>query len=67
MVIDQLSQLLSAGQQAGAWDLPDARAAALILFDGMHGVVDDAIAAGRLDPEPLCSTLEQMLGRMLVR
>ncbi len=67
MVIDQLAALLDAGQKAGAWNLPDTRAAAFILFDGMHGVVDDAIASARLDPEPLCEILEDMLGRMLTR
>ncbi len=67
MVIGQLAALLEAGQEAGAWNLPNARAAALVLFDGMHGVVDDAIAAGQLDPAPLCGMLEQMLGRILVR
>ncbi len=32
---------------------PDASAMALILFDGMRGGLDDAIASGRRDPEPL--------------
>jgi hypothetical protein len=44
---------------------PQARAAALILFDGMHGVVDDAIAGGARDPRPLCRLLESMFVRML--
>lgn len=65
MVIGQIAALLEKGMAAGAWSLPDARVTALILFDGMHGVVDDAIAAGRRDPEPLYSVLEEMLGRIL--
>ncbi|MBN9056560.1 MAG: TetR/AcrR family transcriptional regulator [Rhizobiales bacterium] len=64
-VIDQLAGILSDGMQAGAWSLPDARAAAIVLFDGMHGVVDDAIAAGRRDPAPLCRLLRQLFGRIL--
>jgi AcrR family transcriptional regulator len=67
IVIEQIAALLRAGMDAGAWDLPDARTAALILFDGMHGVVDDAIAAGKLDPQPLCDLLGDMLGRLLER
>lgn len=64
-VIAQLDALLRAGAEAGAWTLPDSRAVALILFDGMHGVVDDAIAAGKLDPEPLWRLLSAMFSRML--
>lgn len=64
-VIAALAALLEAGREAGIWAFPDARAAALILFDGMHGVVDDAIAAGRHDPEPLCALLTGLFARML--
>jgi AcrR family transcriptional regulator len=64
-VIAQLDALLREGIEADAWSLPDSRAVALILFDGMHGVVDDAIAAGRLDPEPLWRLLSEMFSRML--
>lgn len=64
-VIGQLTEILMTGMAAQAWSLPDARATALVLFDGMHGVVDEAIAARRLDPEPLCDLLELLLGRLL--
>ena len=42
IVIDDLSELLSAGAAAAAWSLDDARFTAVFLFSGMHGVVDDA-------------------------
>ncbi|PLP60950.1 TetR family transcriptional regulator [Mesorhizobium loti] len=64
-VIAQLVALLEAGQAAGAWSLPDTRMTALILFDGMHGVVDDAIARESRDPQPLCDILLQLFSRML--
>ena len=64
-VIDQLVRLLEAGGAAGIWTFPTARAAALIMFDGMHAVVDEAIEAGQRDPQPLCALLEAMFGRML--
>lgn len=64
-VLSQLTSLLEEGRQAGVWVFPQARAAALILFDGMHGVVDDAIAGGARDPRPLCRLLESMFVRML--
>ncbi len=67
LVLAPLEALLGAGRDAGCWSFPDARSAALVVFDGMHGVVDDAIAAGQHDPEPLCAGLETMFARMLAR
>lgn len=65
VVIAQLVALLEAGQAAGVWTMPDARMTALILFDGMHGVVDDAIAREIRDPQPLCDILLELFSRML--
>jgi AcrR family transcriptional regulator len=66
-VIAQLAALFEAGQRAGSWQLLDARAAALIVFDGMHGVVDDAIGSGQRDPQPLVKLLTETFLRMLRR
>ncbi|CAM5607918.1 hypothetical protein MAUB1S_10309 [Mycolicibacterium aubagnense] len=65
VVIAQLVALLEAGQSAGVWSMPDARMTAFILFDGMHGVVDDAIAREIRDPQPLCNILLELFSRML--
>lgn len=65
VVIAQLVALLEAGEAAGAWSVPDIRMTALVLFDGMHGVVDDAIARGSRDPQPLCDILLELFSRML--
>jgi AcrR family transcriptional regulator len=65
VVIAQLVALLEAGQAAGVWTMPDTRMTALILFDGMHGVVDDAIARESPDPQPLCDILLELFSRML--
>ena len=46
-VIDQLAKLLGQGAAAGAWKVDDARLSAVILFNALHGVADDAVAAGR--------------------
>lgn len=64
-VIAQLTTLLDEGGQAGAWQVPDKRAVALVLFDGMHGVVDDAIASGRLEAEALVRLLGDLFSRLL--
>lgn len=42
VVITYLTEILRDGQSAGAWKLDDPRAAAVFLFSGIHGVVDDA-------------------------
>ena len=42
LIIDHLTGLLSAGLGDGAWAIDDCRFAAVFLFSGMHGVVDDA-------------------------
>lgn len=64
-VIAQVVGVLEDGRTAGVWAFPNARSAALIVFDGMHAVVDDAIVAGIRDPEPPCRLLEEMFTRML--
>jgi len=64
-VIAQIVALLEDGRKAGVWAFPDARSAALIVFDGMHAVVDDAIVSGTRDPGPPCRLLEEMFTRML--
>jgi AcrR family transcriptional regulator len=54
LIIDHLTGLLNAGNEAGAWPIDDARFTAVFLFSGVHGIVDDAyvkekrIARGRL-------------------
>ena len=65
IVIAQLSELLAEGMKAGAWMLSDVRAAAIVIFDGMHGVVDDAIEADARDPEPIYGRLSVLFSRML--
>lgn len=64
-VIAQLAALLEEGEKADVWRIPDSRAVALIVFDGMHGVVDDAIASGRRDSEPLVRLLASLFTRLL--
>lgn len=64
-VISQFVAQLEEGGRAGAWQVADSRAVALIVFDGMHTVVDDAIATGWRDPEPLIHLLVGLFARLL--
>lgn len=64
-VVDQVEAVLAAGIQAGAWTVDDPRLVATILFDGMHGAVDDAIVAGDVDRPELARKLSTLFLRML--
>jgi AcrR family transcriptional regulator len=46
-VITQLVGLLRQGDAAGFWDVEDATLTAVILFNALHGVADDAVAMGQ--------------------
>ena len=48
-VLDQLLGILEGGRAAGAWALPQPRITALLMYSGVHGVTDDAIAAQLTD------------------
>ncbi|QSI29947.1 TetR family transcriptional regulator [Variovorax sp. RKNM96] len=45
-VITQLVGLLKHGDAAGVWEVEDATLTAVILFNALHGVADDAVAMG---------------------
>jgi AcrR family transcriptional regulator len=61
IVIDHLIGLLEAGVDAGAWSIDDPRFAAVFLFSGLHGVVDDAyIKEKRVNRSRLVERLERL-------
>jgi AcrR family transcriptional regulator len=43
IVIDHLAELLEAGVRARTWSIDDPRFAAVFLFSGIHGAIDDAV------------------------
>jgi AcrR family transcriptional regulator len=45
-VVTQLVALLKRGDAAGVWEVEDATLTAVILFNALHGVADDAVAKG---------------------
>jgi AcrR family transcriptional regulator len=45
-VVDDLAGLLAAGNAAGAWSVDDPRFTAVLLFNAVHGAVDDAVVGG---------------------
>jgi AcrR family transcriptional regulator len=66
VVIDHLTALLEAGRSAGAWSIADARFTAVLLFSGLHGVVDDAYTKEKpVDRAQLVARLEQVFLRMV--
>jgi AcrR family transcriptional regulator len=64
IVIDNLSELLQGGMDAGAWQIDDARFTAVFLFSGLHAVVDDAYTKEkRLNRSRLAQRLERLCSR----
>ena len=47
ILITHLAEMLQKGAEAKAWSIDDARSAAVFLFSGIHGVVDDAYSKER--------------------
>ncbi|CAB3923510.1 TetR/AcrR family transcriptional regulator [Achromobacter ruhlandii] len=56
-VLAQAEAMLRAGQQAGCWRLAQPALTAILLYHGMHGAVDDAIARGAADADALAASL----------
>jgi len=54
-ILEQLLGILEGGRAADVWALPQPRITALLIYSGVHGVTDDAIAA-RLED---CSAFSQ--------
>lgn len=64
IVIDHLAELLAAGVVARAWSVDDTRFAAVFMFSGLHGVVDDAYSKERrVDRRRLIQRLERLCFR----
>jgi len=64
VIIDHLYELLQAGVDVGAWSLDDARFTAVFLFNGLHGVVDDAhTREKRINRARLAHRLERLCFR----
>lgn len=45
-IVRHLAALLADGAAAGVWDVEDDVATAVVIFHGLHGVVDEAIVTG---------------------
>lgn len=56
-VLAQAEAMLRAGQQSGCWRLTQPGLTAILLYHGMHGAVDDAIARGAADADALAASL----------
>ncbi len=68
IVIDHLAELLAAGADARVWSVDDARFAAVFMFSGLHGVVDDAYSKERrVDRRRLIQRLERLCFRAVGR
>lgn len=65
-IVQSLAALILSGCAAGAWSVDDAETAAVCMFHGVHGVVDEAIATGT-DTRAITPRLTQLFSGMLRR
>lgn len=64
-VVGQLAGLLAAGAVDGAWSARNPEFAAVVLYQGFHGAVDDAIERGQQDPASIAAALFDLFSLML--
>lgn len=64
-ILDQLLGILQGGKAAGLWPLPQPRITALLIYSGVHGVTDDAIAARLEDCSDFARSVSEDCLRML--
>ena len=64
-LLGDISGLLAAGKQAGAWSVDDPDLCAIVLFNGLHGAVDHAIEIGMRDGSELAENLSALFLKML--
>lgn len=64
-VVGQLAGLLAAGARDGAWDVRNPEFVAVVVYQGFHGAVDDAIERGLQDPAPIAAALFDLFSLML--
>ncbi|WP_342359149.1 helix-turn-helix domain-containing protein [Terrarubrum flagellatum] len=67
MAVANLAELLKAGAAARAWRIPDPALTAVFLFNGLHAVVDDAIARKNNDRAALVDLVERLSSAALQR
>ena len=64
-VIEQTLTVLNDGIACGAWKLANPRLTAILMYHGMHGAVDDAVAAGEDDQKQLAHQLTEEFLRLI--
>lgn len=63
-LIADLAIFLQCGEREGKWHIDDARLTATMLFNAMHGAVDDALA-GRIERERLVPLIQDHFEKAL--
>jgi AcrR family transcriptional regulator len=64
LTVRHLIDLLRAGISAGAWHVQDPRAAAVIMFCGLHGAIDEALITGT-PREEIAKTITPLFRQMV--
>lgn len=65
MMVEQLLEILEGGMAAGIWHLAQPRTTALLIYCGVHGVADEAIANQWTDSSEFSQHIAEMQLKML--
>lgn len=64
-ILEQLQRILQGGIEAGAWRFEQPRITALMIYAGVHGVTDDAIANEETDCAQFASDVTSVCLRLI--
>lgn len=64
LTVRHLIELLRSGTSAGAWHVQDPRAAAVFMFCGLHGAIDEALITGT-SREEIAKTITPLFQQMV--
>ncbi|WP_238485933.1 TetR/AcrR family transcriptional regulator [Rahnella perminowiae] len=64
-VVEQILTILNDGSACGAWKLANPRLTAIIMYHGMHGAVDDAMASDQDEKNKLSHQLTEEFLRLI--
>ncbi|MGK3113465.1 TetR/AcrR family transcriptional regulator [Candidatus Pantoea formicae] len=64
-ILNQIERILDQGKHVGNWQLEDSKLTAILMYQGMHGAVDNMMAEDKQEPERLSEALAQAFTRLL--
>lgn len=64
-VTEQIARIIENGRRDGTWSVRRPEMAAVVIYNGFHAIVDEAIEAGEKNVDDAMSELAELFGNML--